>query len=147
LGGAGTTAEGERGKLDIIDLLAHQPLETVQKIVTDLIVEEIGRVLRLPREEVSKVKPLAEIGLDSLMAVELALGLEERFQLEASLSTSASGLSVKDLADHIISLASGALPEDQQIAKSLADKHNIDATSKSAEKAQIISQSIKDILN
>ena len=55
-------------------------------------------MLRLPREDVARTSPLSEIGLDSLMAVELALGLEERFTLNAPLSTTASSFTVNELA-------------------------------------------------
>ena len=56
-----------------------------------VVVEEIARILRWPAQDVSLTKPLMEIGLDSLMAVELGLALETRFALDAPLTASASG--------------------------------------------------------
>ena len=49
-------------------------------------------IYAFPREDVSRTKPLAEIGLDSLMAVELMLSLETRFAMDSPLGTSAGGL-------------------------------------------------------
>jgi len=146
LGAAGAKETASREKLDLAGLIQTQPYEAVQKRVSDEIVEEISRVLRLPREEIGRQKPLAEIGLDSLMAVELALALETRFSLEASLSASASSLTVKELAGHILDLANGNLSETGQLAASLAEKHRIDPNSESAAKAIKISQNVKGIL-
>ncbi|VTZ27546.1 hypothetical protein MPC1_5880004 [Methylocella tundrae] len=88
-----------------------------------MIVEEIAHILRLPVENLNRSKPLSEIGLDSLMAVELGVSLEERLSLEAPLSTSASGFNVGELADHILGLCVNATSEEASIAQNLADKH------------------------
>ncbi len=60
-----------------------------------------------PREDIARMTPLAEIGPRYPQAVELALGLEQRFTLTAPLSTTASSFSVSELADHVIGLATG----------------------------------------
>ena len=116
-------AAERKDKIDIAALVAGSSPEEARKTISDLIVDEIARVLRLPREDVGRATPLAEIGLDSLMAVELALGLEQRFTLNAPLSTSASSFSVNELADHIIGLATGALSEDQAFKQAMVDRH------------------------
>ena len=117
-----TTAD--KDKIDIAALVAaSSSAEDARKTIGDLIVDEIARVLRLPREDVGRATPLSEIGLDSLMAVELALGLEQRFTLNAPLSTSASSFSVNELADHVIGLATGALSEDQAFKQTMVERH------------------------
>ncbi|WP_034992390.1 type I polyketide synthase [Beijerinckia mobilis] len=113
----------ERNSLDLRELLAQGTIEEVQKTVADEIVKEIARVLRLPPTDVGRNKPLAEIGLDSLMAVELALALEERFGLDAPLTHSASGLTVIELADHVIGLVTDSVSEHDSTAKGLAERH------------------------
>jgi phthiocerol/phenolphthiocerol synthesis type-I polyketide synthase C len=122
-------AAAETGdKIDVAALLAGSTPDEARKTISDLIVDEIARVLRLPREDVGRATPLAEIGLDSLMAVELALGLEQRFTLNAPLSTSASSFSVNELVDHIIGLATGALSEDQALKQAMVERHLAGAT-------------------
>ena len=113
----------DKDKIDIAALVAASSAEDARKTIGDLIVDEIARVLRLPREDVGRATPLSEIGLDSLMAVELALGLEQRFTLNAPLSTSASSFSVNELADHVIGLATGALSEDQAFKQTMVERH------------------------
>ena len=110
-------------KMDIAALVANSTPEEARKRISGLIVDEIARVLRLPREDVARTTPLSEIGLDSLMAVELALGLEDRFTLNAPLSTSASTFTVNELADHIIGLATGTLSGDDALAQTMIERH------------------------
>ena len=112
-----------KDKIDIAALVAGASPDEARKTIGDLIVDEIARVLRLPREDVGRSTPLAEIGLDSLMAVELALGLEQRFTLNAPLSTSASSFSVNELTEHVIGLATGAVSEDQAFKQAMVERH------------------------
>ncbi len=119
--GEATTAR--QSKIDIVELIAGNSPDEARKVVSGLIVDEIARVLRLPREDIAKTTPLAEIGLDSLMAVELALGLEERFALKAPLSATASGFSVNELADYVIGSAMGTLSGEVAAARSMVERH------------------------
>ncbi|PNG25647.1 type I polyketide synthase [Methylocella silvestris] len=113
----------KREKIDVAALLATRAPEEVRKTIVEVIVEEIAHILRLPLETLNRSKPLSEIGLDSLMAVELGVSLEERLSLEAPLSTSAGGFNVGELADHIIGSCVHATSEESAIAKNLAEKH------------------------
>ena len=114
---------GDKDRIDIVALLTKTSPDEARNVIGGLIVDEIARVLRLPREDVARTTPLAEIGLDSLMAVELALGLEERFRLNAPLSTTASSFTVNELADHVIGLATGSVSEDEAITRTMVERH------------------------
>ncbi|HWX14837.1 MAG TPA: SDR family NAD(P)-dependent oxidoreductase [Methylocella sp.] len=116
-------AAENRAKLDIRALAATVSLEEARKQIVGVIVEEIAHILRLPQETVTKGKPLADIGVDSLMAVELAAALEDRLTLEVPLSASASGFNVNELADHILGLCISPTSEDESIAQGLAERH------------------------
>ena len=116
-------ASADKEKINIVALVARNTPDEARKIISGLIIDEIARVLRLPREDVARTTPLSEIGLDSLMAVELALGLEERFTLDAPLSTTASSFTVNELADHVIGLATGTVSEDDAIARTMMERH------------------------
>ncbi|MHB8885460.1 MAG: type I polyketide synthase [Methylovirgula sp.] len=113
----------ELGPIDISGLLAEGSVEAARKKVVGAIIEEVARVLRLPREDVVRTKPLSEIGLDSLMGVELALALEQRFSLNSAPPHVASGYSITELCDHLIGLATGAASADEMIARGLVDRH------------------------
>ena len=108
--------------VDLRDLTTRLGPDQARRAVADILVEEIARILRLPREEVSRTKPLAEIGLDSLMGVELMLSLETRFAMDAPLGSSAGGFNVAELAGHLLSMSQ---QDDQniEVAEALAKRH------------------------
>ena len=91
-----------RADVDLRELIQRQPPESARRAVADIVIEELARILRLPREDVSRSKPLSEIGLDSLMAVELTLALETRLRLDAPLGEAAGAFNVTELAARII---------------------------------------------
>ncbi len=123
--GAQAAEATSQAKIVVRDLVEQQGVENATRTVAEAVQEEIARILRLPREDVSRNKPLLEVGLDSLMAVELGMGLEQRFTLDAPLSTSVSAMTINELADHVVGLGGGAGRGDQT-AEDLALRH-IDA--------------------
>lgn len=118
-----TSATEGRQKLDVRGLAATLSPEEARVKVIDVITEEIALILRLPKESVNKTKPLADVGVDSLMAVELAAALEERLSLGAPLSASASGFNVGELADHILGLCASPTSEDDSLKQGLVERH------------------------
>ena len=103
--------------------------DAAKEAATEAVVATVSRVLRLPAEDVSLHRPLSEVGVDSLMATELALSLEERFGLEMPFSASASGLSVSGLVSQIIGFAGGTPTGNGSgdapapVAQALAQRH------------------------
>ncbi|WP_422315661.1 SDR family NAD(P)-dependent oxidoreductase [Roseiarcus sp.] len=91
-----------RADVDLRELIQRMPPESARRAVGDVVIEELARILRLPREDVSRSKPLSEIGLDSLMAVELTLALETRLGLDAPLGEAAGAFNVTELAARIL---------------------------------------------
>ncbi|SDR62468.1 Acyl transferase domain-containing protein [Rhizobiales bacterium GAS113] len=101
----------ETAVVDLRSLIETDGIDHAREAVLKLVVEEVSRVLRMPKEHVSLVRPLSEVGLDSLMAVELATSLRERVGGEAQLSATASGLTVAELGQQLLALAGGARGE------------------------------------
>jgi NAD(P)-dependent dehydrogenase (short-subunit alcohol dehydrogenase family)/acyl carrier protein len=121
-GDANASDVASENVVDLRTLVARFGVEQARSAVADVLVDEIARILRLPRDDVGKTKPLAEIGVDSLMAVELALSLETRFAMDAPLGSSPGGFTVWELAEYLLS----AREQDDQrldIAEGLAKRH------------------------
>ena len=72
-----------------------------------IVVEEIARVLRLPPKEVDRHRPLAEIGMDSLMMLELRTTVEAALQIELPMMSLASGITPADVARRVAPLING----------------------------------------
>jgi aryl carrier-like protein len=69
--GGGTVAAPVRGGVTIRDELAGSAPARRAELVSAYLRREVGRVLRLDPDRVDVDRPLLELGLDSLMAVEL----------------------------------------------------------------------------
>jgi NADPH:quinone reductase-like Zn-dependent oxidoreductase/acyl carrier protein len=122
-------AEGGANRVDLRAVIEKEGIDAAKAVATEAVVATVSRVLRLPAEDVSLFRPLSEVGVDSLMATELALSLEDRFGLEMPFSASASGLSVNGLVTQILGFAggpstsSGAAEVPAPVAHALAGRH------------------------
>ncbi len=76
LAGAGASDQADS---DLRAHLAQLPPEQAREAVADLLASEVAAILRLSVEAVPRARSLHDLGLDSLMAVELGLALEKRF--------------------------------------------------------------------
>ncbi len=85
-------------------------------LLASVVAEEAERILRLPAGGVDRQRPLAEQGMDSLMAVELRLAIEERLRLDLPPMSLADGNSVAALATRLASL-----PHRLSLANAAAD--------------------------
>jgi len=74
------------------------PADKMTEALLDIVVEEIARVLRLPPKEVDRHRPLAEIGMDSLMMLELRTTVEDALQIELPMMSLSSGITPADVA-------------------------------------------------
>jgi acyl transferase domain-containing protein/NADPH:quinone reductase-like Zn-dependent oxidoreductase/NAD(P)-dependent dehydrogenase (short-subunit alcohol dehydrogenase family)/acyl carrier protein len=110
-------SSAEAGALDLRSLLQEKDIEEVRELVAAAVVTQVARVLRAREESIQRTRLLAEMGLDSLMALELGLNLEKTFGIEIPLTVSAADLTIAKLADRIIAQAGGrAEPEDRAAA-------------------------------
>jgi NAD(P)-dependent dehydrogenase (short-subunit alcohol dehydrogenase family)/acyl carrier protein len=94
--------EGEAEKVDLQALAASSGIEAARRKVADLISVQLAHVLHLREEDISQVRPLGEIGLDSLMGVELVMNLEEAFGMHIPLGSSAGSMTIADMADEVM---------------------------------------------
>ncbi len=113
-------------EIDLRGLLLTEEPEIVRSKVTDIIVSHIAKVLRFRESDISRNRPLNEMGLDSLMALELSLSLENSFNIQAPLSGSTAELTIVKIADEIIAQAASgetALMGEEITSAAVAAKH------------------------
>ncbi len=67
---------------DFKALIEGKSSSEVQALVAQLITQEVAQILAISPERIDPARSLHDLGLDSLMGVELALGLEKRFGIQ-----------------------------------------------------------------
>jgi acyl carrier protein len=67
---------------DIHALIAGKTPEQIHALVAEWVAQEVANILRTEVDRIETQRSLHDLGMDSLMAVELALGLEQRFGVQ-----------------------------------------------------------------
>ncbi|CAA6823974.1 MAG: Unknown protein [uncultured Thiotrichaceae bacterium] len=98
--------EGDQGD-DIASLIAGLSPEAIHELVADLLMAEIGGILRLPREKMAADKSVFDLGMDSLMGMELVLAIEERFGVRLPVMALTEGATISRIAEKIAGQLSG----------------------------------------
>jgi acyl carrier protein len=75
-------AVGSEDTSDIRVLIAGKTPEEVNAIVQAMVMQEVAQILGIGADRIDPTRSLHDLGLDSLMAVELALGLEQRLGIQ-----------------------------------------------------------------
>ncbi len=95
-------AEGETGQVDLAERLkAGSPAEA-RALVVELLTAEVAAITRTPREQINGDRSLTDLGMDSLMAVELRMALERRFGASLPLLSLADGASIGSIAARMV---------------------------------------------
>ena len=138
--GAGHRIEGEAESIDLHALAAKDGVEAARRKVADVISLQLAHVLHLREEDIIQVRPLGEIGLDSLMALELVMNLEDCFGIHIPLTGASGGMTIADIADQIIAHVGLDRDTDDDVIAALAEQHHSEA-----EPAQL--RAAKELMN
>jgi phthiocerol/phenolphthiocerol synthesis type-I polyketide synthase C len=79
-----TAAEGHETTQDLRRRLTDLPEAELLPAVTDLVRTEIAQILRIAPDRIESATSLFDMGMDSLMAVELATSIEGRLGIQLS---------------------------------------------------------------
>jgi len=134
-GGAATETANEDGAL-LAQLRALPRAEAIALVETALR-GHIARILHMSPERVALDRSVLDLGMDSLMGMELGMAVEESFGVKLSIMAIAEGATVPMLAARIVDMlddeagenASGARPaanRAQQELAALAERHALD---------------------
>jgi acyl transferase domain-containing protein/NADPH:quinone reductase-like Zn-dependent oxidoreductase/acyl carrier protein len=98
---------------DIQTLIANMGHAEVQALVTDLLLDEVEQILRLPRDKMDIEQSIFDLGMDSLMGMELVLAIEERFGVKLPVMALTEGANIQRIAERITDQLSGTDVEDE----------------------------------
>ena len=107
----------------LAERLASLDPEAALALLKTVVADEAATILRLPGEGIDPLRPLSEIGMDSLMAVELRLALENRLRVDLPLVSLTEGTSVASIAARLIAAVSTGPRDGEVIA--LAAHHEV----------------------
>jgi phthiocerol/phenolphthiocerol synthesis type-I polyketide synthase C len=80
-----TGGQSDSTNVELRDRLASCTLEEGQQLLVTMLRQELGRILRLAPESIDPHRSLSELGMDSLMAVELRLAIEGSLKVDLPL--------------------------------------------------------------
>jgi acyl carrier protein len=109
----------------LAEQLASLDPEAALALLKTVVAEEAAAILRLPGEGIDPLRPLSEIGMDSLMAVELRLALENRLRVDLPLVSLTEGTSVASIAARLAAAISAG-PRDGEIIALAAHHETLD---------------------
>ena len=126
-----TLFAGESGsvaaEMNLAERIAGKSEGEARSLVASLVAAEVARIFRLPPDEIDLKRPLDELGLDSMMSLDLRMSIEKRFGIELSVVAIGAGVSVNDLAAKLIAgLRSGQQAHDDG-AQRMMEQHGISA--------------------
>ena len=93
-------------------------------MVAAVLGNEIATILRIPAEKISSHTPLAELGMDSLMAVELALAIENKFDLTGYTMPLTDKTTLISLANSLYQVILGN-HEETDLLEQVSQKHGV----------------------
>jgi acyl transferase domain-containing protein/NADPH:quinone reductase-like Zn-dependent oxidoreductase/acyl carrier protein len=94
---AGGTSGGDGDQIDLAALVAGKSDEEAHAILHGFLAGEIAAILKVAEDSVKAEKVLKDIGLDSLMAMELGVGFQQKTGIDIPLSGMGDGATVGDI--------------------------------------------------
>ena len=85
------------GKQSMADSLRQLPPDERFSIVELMLAEQVAQTLRIPAERIDLKRPLTDMGIDSLMTVELQIAINMTFGIELSALELTRGFSITEL--------------------------------------------------
>jgi phthiocerol/phenolphthiocerol synthesis type-I polyketide synthase C len=95
--------EGYGGE-DLVDLLSRLDNSERQPVVVNFLIGEIARILQMPEEKIAHNCTIQDLGIDSLMAMELATTIEVKLGIDLPVLTLADNVTLDGLANRIINM-------------------------------------------
>ncbi|HDS1734775.1 type I polyketide synthase [Pseudomonas sp. BP8] len=109
---------------DIQRMLAELDDAELLERFAEMLKHEVCEILRLPAARLDSQRPLQELGLDSLMSVELVVALEERFGIRLPVMELSESSSIDKLSVRLLELLRGEAGDgEEQLAQNVLARH------------------------
>lgn len=108
------TSAGSESLEDFKAMIEGKSAQEVLVLVTQLVTQEVAQILAISAERIDPARSLHDLGLDSLMGVELALGLEKRFGIQVPAMMLNEGPTVERVSARIMERLVGGTAESEE---------------------------------
>ncbi|WP_341319316.1 SDR family NAD(P)-dependent oxidoreductase [Paraburkholderia sp. IMGN_8] len=98
----GSHEPARQGGAQMRDQILGLPFEDALRLVEETLQAQIARILHMSPEKIETGRSILDMGMDSLMGMELGMAVEESFQVKLSIMTMAEGATVHSLAQRIV---------------------------------------------
>jgi acyl carrier protein len=120
-----TSSSALADKVDLAAAIQGLDEEAAAEVVARHLASELAQILRMSSTDINLARPLAELGLDSLMAIELRLAASRKLGIEIPIAALSEGLSLHTIsARSIPSLrGTGGVRNQMLLETDLANMH------------------------
>jgi len=108
---------------DIQTLITNMGHAEIKALVVDLLLDEVEQILRLPREKMDVEQSIFDLGMDSLMGMELVLAIEERFGVKLPVMALTEGANILRIAERITDQLSDSSNAEDDSTDMKQDEH------------------------
>jgi NAD(P)-dependent dehydrogenase (short-subunit alcohol dehydrogenase family)/acyl carrier protein len=144
----GRRTETAEAEVDLSAMIAGRSEAEAQQIVTQTMLAEIGRILRMPPADIDADRPFAELGMDSLMGLELDAAMQSRYGIDLPFLSIGAGLTLSELSGRIVARLRGGMPAADAEAPAVAKEEQLIAQhveiELEAENAALVREAVRD---
>jgi len=98
----GNHEPARQGGAQMRDQILSLSFAEALRLVQETLQAQIARILHMSPEKIETGRSILDMGMDSLMGMELGMAVEESFQVKLSIMTMAEGATVHSLAQRIV---------------------------------------------
>ncbi len=131
----GQTTDGDAHSDDLRAVLQTLPAPDAETRLTRFLAQKIAHILHIPEKALDVARPVTELGMDSLMGVELGLTMQQSLGDDIPIAAISEALSVREIARGVvrhIQTASSAAPVDA-VMENLLAQHRAPLRTEAAE--------------
>jgi acyl transferase domain-containing protein/NADPH:quinone reductase-like Zn-dependent oxidoreductase/acyl carrier protein len=130
---------------DLKRMLEELPDDALKAAFVDMLKEELSQILLVNTDKIDPDHSMYDMGLDSLMGVELMVAIEARFNVQIPVMALSEAASLNKLADRLIALMRGDAQTATDSDATLASIHDLSGRHGSAFTAEQLSELAQEL--
>lgn len=105
---AKATVAGADGRGDLRTAVKGLDDQAAKKLVAEYLTNEVAVIFRMPPQDINPKRSLSDLGMDSLMGLELRMAVEREIGVDIMGISMSDGTTINDIAEHIAAKLKGA---------------------------------------